>query len=537
MSNNKKLALLLVMSCGFCLYSLAQKYVPFLKANGKYILVDSASLKPVLMTEYSSIRFDDNLDFFYAKTQNKTVLIDMKSLATVVPAKYEYISYFSDNAARVELNEKTGYILKNGKPISPVKYNSYDDFFHGYCFVQTGNKGAFIDKTGKEYFTGLFDSRVSIYANGIAIATRNDKKGCVNLKTGKIILPPNYSYLEVWPEYNLIIAYDNLYHFYNLAGKEFYKAALNEQPTVRNGIIKTKLNNLYGFIRSNGIVVAPNMFKSAGDFNEEGFAIIRDPNGTEIFYTVLDKNGKQSEIFDWIDIFREGYFGKMYGFVAKQNGKYGLLDKKFKPLTEYKYESPSLYPRYKQNNKWGLIDTAGKEITAPVYDTIIRSRNEHFVVKQGNTYKIIDLQGKEMATLPAFDNLSYVYEGGFIEFIIKGKYGIMNESGKIIIPAKYDKIRATNQSSSLLIVKQNNLWGVVNTEGKELTEIIYTKITDRDSWLLLSKNDLDGAMDYSGNLLLKPTKTDGISTAGKFLVVTKDDKDIYISRQGKMYQE
>ena len=64
----------------------------------------------------------------------------VKKNGIVTSKKYDAVWDFSEGLAKVELNDKYGFINKEGKEIVPCKYDSIDDFFEGRARVRIGWK-------------------------------------------------------------------------------------------------------------------------------------------------------------------------------------------------------------------------------------------------------------------------------------------------------------------------------------------------------------------------------------------------------------
>lgn len=67
----------------------------------------------------------------------------------IIPAEYDFATYFSEGLSVVRKNGKYGYINKNGELVIPFRYDYARPFRHGYAKVQIGQKFYIIDKQGK----------------------------------------------------------------------------------------------------------------------------------------------------------------------------------------------------------------------------------------------------------------------------------------------------------------------------------------------------------------------------------------------------
>src|SRR5699024_11300611 len=72
---------------------------------------------------------------------------------------------------------------------------------------------------------------------------------------------------------------------------------------------------------------------------------------------------------------------------------------------------------------------------------------------------------------PFQDDYMGQYENGLAQVGIKGKIGLINSYGNIIIPLIYDEIEGF--SHGLAVVKRNGKYGFVNIKGKEIVPPIF----------------------------------------------------------------
>lgn len=108
----------------------------------------------------------------------------------VIPAKYSFAESFRDGIARVELNDKWGFIDKKDQEIIPLKYDTAGFFIYDLAAVKLNGKWGFIDKTGKEVIPLKYDWAES-FSEGLARVYLNGKWGFID-KTGKEIIPLKY---------------------------------------------------------------------------------------------------------------------------------------------------------------------------------------------------------------------------------------------------------------------------------------------------------------------------------------------------------
>jgi hypothetical protein len=240
-----KVGYLVLAAVFICLIYLAANYflkdsfkanteaVFYLKKDGKYILVDYVTMKPINQNEYDDISFFTE-GLAKVALNGKYGFIDLTG-SLVVPFKYEDVGDFHDGLTWVQLNHKYGFIGKTGTEVSSVKYNKVFDFSEGLGRVQLNFKSGFIDKTGTEVVPLKYDG-VSDFHEGLAVFydNLNRKSGFID-KTGTVVLSAKY---------------DNAADFHD-------------------DLAKVYQNGKYGFINKTGTFVVPVKYRDCVDCSED----------------------------------------------------------------------------------------------------------------------------------------------------------------------------------------------------------------------------------------------------------------------------
>ena len=147
--------------------------------NGKYNFLHKKHNTLVLLCRrwYNMMyRFSEGL----AKVElnNKFGYID-RTGREVIPCKYDWINAFSDGLAIVNLNGKYGFIDETGREVIPCKYDSIFDFKDGLSKVILNGKFGYIDKTGKEICPCKYDG-IGDFVEGLAPVILNWKLGFID---------------------------------------------------------------------------------------------------------------------------------------------------------------------------------------------------------------------------------------------------------------------------------------------------------------------------------------------------------------------
>jgi hypothetical protein len=144
-------------------------------------------------------------------------------------------------------------------------------------------------------------------------------------------------------------------------------------------------------------------------------------------------------------------------------------------------------------------------------------------------YYLLDKKGNKISA--SFSHIGEFSTQGYAIFAIGGnsvetsygkipgaKYGIIHESGKIIVPASYDYLEEIYSADSVYISSINGQYGLLNENGKTIIEPQYTELsTLYDADYILNAKSKNGAcqlLDYTGKVLTKSYQFITSSTSG-----------------------
>lgn len=173
--------------------------------------------------------------------------------------------------------------------------------------------------------------------------------------------------------------------------------------------------------------------------------------------------------------------------------------------------------------KYGYKDSTGKIVVKPAYD-----RAYEF----GNTpYALV--------------NIGWNHDAN------GGKWGVINKTGKLIIPVKYDAIRylgyrlfAVNIGEKFIDedIREGGQWAVMNATGKALTPFLYNNISAFEDGMAgietfdpKTKIQKAGYIDSTGKVAI-PLKYDGVAFPFEngYATVTVKNRWGLIDKKGKL---
>ena len=269
---------------------------------------------------------------------------------------------FSEGLAAVYVGDKWGYIDKTGKFVIPPKFKQKfpPSLFHeglAQVEIQEGTS-SFIDKSGEFVKALKFIEQRTVFSEGLARVSKDDKVGYVD-QTGRWVIEARFDEAEDFKE-----------------GLAAVKVAVKVDDTV-----KPK----FGFIDKTGKMVIEPQFSEASSFSE-GLAAVTINSMDQDGY--IDKTGKVviAPQFDDAHSFSDG-LAKVVMRGEKFIDKAGFIDKSGKFVIPLQFEQRpggnSLnYRGFKDglaavevNNKTGYIDKTGKLVIAASYDYGSEFRN------------------------------------------------------------------------------------------------------------------------------------------------------------------
>lgn len=439
---------------------------------------------------------------------------------TIIAAEYDEVEYFpSVGCAKVKKNGKWGLVDSSGKVVRPCEYTWMDDKSDN-----TGirvNIGGNIDKNG--------------YPEG-------GKWGFLSIM-GKEILPLRYTEIGL-SDTELYAKLDDRIHIYNFSGKEMIIPKFRDiSPVVNDTYIVITMDGKWGFFnRALGKTFALRgedrlLYPYTLQYISTYFSVSRF--GNKIWRRIGDKYSLIGSMgntiipprYEHIQVLSDRYT------AVQIDGQWGLLDHRGKEVVRPKYdgfggtEYRNLFV-VQIGQKWGFL--YGKELLLrPNYYTDINNRssgNGYIGVEGEGKEGLVDSTGKEIVP-PRYEAILR-YSEGFISVRLNGKYGFIDRTGREIIPPQYDY--ALYFSEGYALVQNNGKYGFVDTTGKEIVPLRYDKVRDFISgYALVTLNRKCSFIDHSGREVIPPRYDDIEDFSEGFAAVMLDKKCGFIDSTGK----
>jgi len=312
-----------------------------------------------------------------------------------------------------EENGKVGILDEKGRKITTAKYDKYlyigeskydfrATFNEGFCSVVLNNKMGFIDKNGKEITPIEFSFVSEFTVDGLAAVNKEGKWGFVN-KKGKQIVPIIYDKAFDFKKGKAMVILDKKIYFIDVKGKKINNPnySLYNKEDGRLAIIQNNIGQ-YGFMDTDFIL--PNFYDEMSFFNNADFILVKLKNkigiinlGTEeIIPPIYDEFG--------------GFDGKF--FYLWKNHKMGIINIEGEIISPFVYDSVSFFKdglslvkldhvfvpdkNKNEDDRYGYIDENGKEVIPRIYDFAFDFENGKARVIIADRKFYIDKSGKEI---------------------------------------------------------------------------------------------------------------------------------------------
>ena len=453
--------MLLILLCGLI------APVSEIKAEEKVYYIESRT--------DSAIIISDKQDSDMIAFGKKYGLMNYKGKVIVEP-QYDYLENFSEGLAAVEKDGKWGFIDKKGREVIPLKFDSAGDFKNGVAGVYLKGLAGNVNKQGKVHYIKNSDKYDDVYETsyGLYLVERNEEYGLMN-KKGKEVIPPIYYYLNNFSEGLFLVKKDRKYGIINKKGKVVVpiKYRYNSVGNFSEGLFVAEKDGKYGYIDKKCKEVIPFEYSKGEDFHDGLARVIKDYK-----YGYIDKKGRVVIPFNRYDNTTD--FSEGLAAVVK-DGKWGYIDKKGKEVIPLKYKFAGSFDKglarvehedvYKgfsftivqMINKKGAILYYKPELH--VGDSVGKTKHPHMLM-------LINKTGKRIF-LPDYDYVMDFYEGLACVRKKDGKYGFIDENGKMVIELKDGYICRTAFYRGLALVEKDGKYGYIDRKGKVVVPVIY----------------------------------------------------------------
>lgn len=360
-----------------------------------------------LFTDYATVEVIDNVDsnnniwfesnVLRVSKDGKYGLIDLdgKELAACTYDKIEVIKGIKDSLL-IQKDGKVGLANNQGDVIVECEYESVEaltkNYTDGYIVKKDGKYGA-ISVNKEQLLECKYEEIKHVCGNDMYVV-KEDGKWKITNKAGDKTLEIDYDDITYLSSDVIVAKTGDKYGIFGTDKSEKVKAEYQSIEFAYTDNYIAKKDEKYGVINSTGEVLVPFEYTSI-IFNEKAgclFCKKADDNNTYL----IDRNhevkvtGTDVEVLDGYIRAKVNDEYKFYNFkfeeksnrdayanhtlyAAKNDGKYGLVNRDGTLVIQYEYEDITEqndygYVAVKKDGKWGVIDQYGNTVVEPKYE-------------------------------------------------------------------------------------------------------------------------------------------------------------------------
>lgn len=183
----------------------------------------------------------------------------------LTPVKYDYLEEFNNGVARVSVGDTLGLLDTTGKEILLVDIRYIDMFYEGVALVNrggvwdnqgelSGGKWGFINNRGEMEIDARFE-RCSSFSEGLAPVIDGDKLGFIDLKGEMMFALDSIQDVGYFSEGYCTVKHDELFGYIDNTGKMVIPIKYQSASAFSDGLAKVKENDTLMLIDKKGKVV------------------------------------------------------------------------------------------------------------------------------------------------------------------------------------------------------------------------------------------------------------------------------------------
>jgi hypothetical protein len=434
----------------------------------------------------------------------------------VSPANYFSIVPLGSNRYSVQNQEngRCALMSQNGKLISPFDYKEISRFSANYARVSRYSK----DSSNSEY--ALINSDAIIISDWMdTIALPADDGTCLMRDKGIWILFENKKYEP------LSLNYEDVGKF-------------NED------LAPAKMNHLWGFIDKKGQWVITPEYKNANNFQGRYASV----SANDHQWLFIDRKGNlvSSDVFDTIIQYQEGSYS-----IVSEDDKWKYLNPLLKPMNNEVYieakpfskegiakvkkDSSEYYINlfgevlykaeelqdfkngvgvFKKGNLWGWINEDGDEIVSATYSKVIANEGQNLIVAKDSLLYLVKNNGDIIQEILA-DTNDVILTPMSLIYGVQPSYFLVDIFKSTYKNLFYDEVG--DISNGFIVVKNENKYGYINLEGKEIfppINVFAALATQKN--LVVLKNPTDNFISYDFSQNIQFNLAAGIKFLGPY---------------------
>lgn len=257
--------------------------VGYIDKKGRYVI------NPIY---HSGTDFKEGLAFITPENGFPTC-IDKNGDVKFILKKAEMAGNFSEGLALVKVNQKYGFVDKEGNISISPQFDYAEPFSEGLALVvidksdeNSTKKYGFIDRSGNLVIPTQFVDALS-FSNNFAAVTDGEKYGFIN-KNGLYIINPQYDLVHSFNEDFAAVLIGKTWGYIDKNGKIVINPQFEEVRSFHNGLaaVRSGAEN-WGYINKTGKYEINPQFALAGDFTPKFASVLQSDK-----IGFIDRKGK-----------------------------------------------------------------------------------------------------------------------------------------------------------------------------------------------------------------------------------------------------
>lgn len=390
--------------------------------------------------------------------------------------------------------------------------------------IQKNGLWGYINEEGKEIIKPAYEEN-ALFHEGLAMIKQNGKYGFIN-KSAKIIIPCRYDEAESFRNKTAVVALNGKYGLINQMGDVLIPFEYDDLSDPVEEICIGLLDEYSGYVSRSGKKITEFVYDFAGEFCD-GFAVV----GKDEKYGLIRKNGVISIKLQYDQLLPV----KRNLYRARLINKWGLVNELGGVIVPFIYSRISDfsegYALVAKGGKCGFINEVGKIIIPLNYVfsesmmTTAIFKSNTVLVKQKTRSVLLDSAGNKILYANFED--TGLPGNGLVPVKKSKKWGYASINGKLKIPCKYQEASAFEFGFAKIRMK--NLYGIIDSTGKAVLPPVFEEIFIRPFCFITRENGLFGIQSFSGIMIL-PREFDTINIlSDKTAEAVKGDKKTYIN--------
>jgi hypothetical protein len=210
----------------------------------------------VISIEYDYISGVTRDSILTVEIDDKKGLMSLQGKTILKPSKlYQELHVMREERVGVKINNKYGFIDRNGKLRIANRYEGIGSFSESMVAVKIRGKWGFIDKAEELRVQCIYDE-VQDFRKGTAPVKRDGKWGFVN-KTGRETVKPQYESIQLLPTGRYLVMKDGKKGLVTEIGRELFIPKFDKVEDLGNDLILLGRNGKFGMSDINGLDVIP----------------------------------------------------------------------------------------------------------------------------------------------------------------------------------------------------------------------------------------------------------------------------------------